>query len=162
MREHKAAGSGAWSPYCWVRRSIFQLSAGFPSRLAFVYKALELFDRWKADGIVAETNYGGAMVESNIRTARKTAPVKMVTASRGKIQRAEPVAALYEQGKVRHVGQFPELERQYCHFSTAGYVGKRSPDHADTAIWGITDLMLDHDPQPNIRLFNIPPHLARW
>jgi hypothetical protein len=125
-------------------------------------KALELFDRWKADRVIAETNFGGAMVESTIRTARQTAPVKMVTASRGKVQRAEPVAALYAQGKVRHVGQFPELERQYCHFSTGGYVGAGSPDHADAAIWGITDLLLDPDPQPNIRFFNIPPHLARW
>jgi PBSX family phage terminase large subunit len=125
-------------------------------------KALEMFDRWKADRIVAETNFGGAMVESTIRTARKTAPVKMVAASRGKVQRAEPVAALYAQGKVRHVGQFPELERQYCHFSTSGYVGPRSPDHADASIWGITELMLDHEPQPDIRFFNIPPHLARW
>ena len=80
--------------------------------------------------IVAEKNFGGAMVESTIRTARRTAPIKMLNTSRGKVQRAEPVAALYEQGKVRHVGQFPELERQYCLFSTGGYVGARSPDAA--------------------------------
>jgi hypothetical protein len=66
-------------------------------------KALALFDRWKADRIVAETNYGGAMMESTIHTARRTAPVRLVTASRGKVQRAEPVAAIYGQGKVRHV-----------------------------------------------------------
>jgi phage terminase large subunit-like protein len=60
------------------------------------------------------------MVESTIRTARRTAPVKLVNASRGKVQRAEPVAALYAQGKVRHVGHFAELERQYCLFSTGG------------------------------------------
>jgi Phage terminase large subunit/Terminase RNaseH-like domain len=106
-------------------------------------KALELFDRWKADRIVAEKNFGGAMVESTIRTARRTAPVKLLNASRGKVQRAEPVAALYAQGKVRHVGHFPELERQQCLFSTAGYVGPRSPDHADAAIWGLTELMLE-------------------
>jgi phage terminase large subunit-like protein len=51
-------------------------------------------------------------------------------------------AALYAQGKVRHVGQFPELEQQYCLFSTGGYVGARSPDHADACIWGLTELML--------------------
>ena len=67
--------------------------------------------------------------KSTIRTARRTAPVKLVNASRGKVQRAEPVAALYAQGKVRHVGQFAELERQYGLFSTAGYMGARSPDH---------------------------------
>jgi Phage terminase large subunit/Terminase RNaseH-like domain len=118
-------------------------------------KSLALFDRWKADKIVAEKNFGGAMVESTLRTARKTAPVRMLNASRGKVQRAEPVAALYAQGKVRHVGQFPELERQYCLFSTGGYMGKPSPDHADAGIWGITELMLDAEPVPNIRFFNL-------
>ena len=118
-------------------------------------RALALYDRWKADRIVAETNYGGAMVESTIHTVRSTAPVKLVTASRGKVQRAEPVAALYEQGKVRHVGHFAELERQYCHFSTAGYMGARSPDHADAAIWALTELVLDHEPRPNIRFPDI-------
>jgi hypothetical protein len=126
-------GTGRYSPDGWAN------------------KALDLFDRWKADKIVAEKNFGGAMVESTIRAARRTAPLKLLTASRGKVQRAEPVAALYEQGKVRHVGQFPELERQYCLFSTAGYMGPRSPDHADAAIWGLTELMLDLEPRPNIR-----------
>jgi hypothetical protein len=118
-------------------------------------RALALYDRWKADRIVAETNYGGAMVESTIHTARRTAPVKLVTASRGKVQRAEPVSAIYSQGKVRHVGHFAELERQYCHFSTAGYMGARSPDHADAAIWALTELMLDREPQPNVRFFDL-------
>jgi phage terminase large subunit-like protein len=61
----------------------------------------------------------------------------------GKVPRAEPVAALYAQGKVRHVGHFTELESQYCRFSTGGYVGARSPDHADAGIWAITELMLN-------------------
>jgi phage terminase large subunit-like protein len=116
-------------------------------------KTLELYDRWKADKIVAEQNYGGAMVESNIRTARRHAPIRLLNASRGKVQRAEPVAALYAQGKVRHVGHFPQLERQYCLFSSAGYMGARSPDHADAGIWGLTDLMLDPTPVPNIHTF---------
>jgi hypothetical protein len=116
--------TGRYSPDGWAR------------------KTLELFDRWQADKIVAETNFGGAMVESTLRTARRSVPVKLLTASRGKVQRAEPVAALYEQGKVRHVGHFAELERQQCLFSTAGYVGARSPDHADAAIWALSELML--------------------
>jgi hypothetical protein len=116
--------TGRYAPHDWARRTV------------------ELFDRWKADAIVAETNFGGAMVESTIRTARRTAPVRQVSASRGKVQRAEPVAALYAQGKVRHVGHFAELERQQCLFSTAGYMGRRSPDHADAVIWGLTELML--------------------
>ena len=81
--------------------------------------------------------------------------MKLVNASRGKVQRAEPVSALYDQGKVRHVGQFPELERQFCYFSTAGYMGPRSPDHADAAIWALTELMLDPEPHPNVRFFDL-------
>jgi phage terminase large subunit-like protein len=118
-------------------------------------KTLALCDRWKADKIVAEKNFGGAMVESTIRTARRHAPIKLVNAARGKVQRAEPVSLLYDRGQVRHVGQFPELERQCCRFSPSGYVGAGSPDRADAAIWALTELMLDHEPQPNIRFFDI-------
>jgi len=130
-------GTGRYSPDDWAN------------------KALALFDRWKADKIVVERNFGGAMVESTIRTARKHASIKLLNASRGKVQRAEPVAALYSQGKVRHAGHFPQLERQYCLFSTDGYKGARSPDRADAAIWALTELMLDAEPQPNIRFFNL-------
>jgi phage terminase large subunit-like protein len=132
--------TGRYSPNDWANR------------------ALALYDRWKADTIVAETNFGGAMVDSTIHTARRMAPVKLVTASRGKVQRAEPVAAIYSQGKVRHVGHFGELERQYCQFSTAGYMGARSPDHADAAIWALSELMLDREPQPNVRFPEIGPN----
>jgi phage terminase large subunit-like protein len=83
------------------------------------------------------------------------APVKLLNASRGKVQRAEPVAALYAQGKVRHVGHLAGLERQYCLFSTAGYTGARSPDHADAVIWGLTELMLDSEPASGVRFFNV-------
>ena len=114
-------------------------------------KALELYDRWQADLIVAEKNFGGAMVESTLRTARRTAPVKLLNASRGKVQRAEPVAALYAQGKVRHVGHFAELERQYCLFSTAGYRGAHSPDHADAGIRALSELLVE--PRPGAGLF---------
>jgi phage terminase large subunit-like protein len=65
------------------------------------------------------------------------------------------VSALQSQGKIRHVGHFPALEAQLCLFSTGGYVGKRSPDHADADIWAFTELMLDPEPAPNIRFFNI-------
>jgi hypothetical protein len=134
---------------------ILEDATGHYSPNDWAKKAIELYDRWKADLIVAETNFGGAMVESNIRTARRNAPVKKVNASKGKVQRAEPVAALYEQGKVRHVGHFAGLERQYCQFSTSGYMGARSPDRADAAIWALTELMLDHEPVPNVRFFDI-------
>lgn len=102
-----------------------------------------LFDKWEADIIVAEKNFGGDMVRANIQAHRSSLPVKLVTASRGKTQRAEPVANLYEQGKISHLDVFPELEDQYCEFSSNGYGGERSPDRADSAIWGFTELMLE-------------------
>lgn len=101
-----------------------------------------LADKWGADAVVAEKNFGGAMVESTIRTAAPRLKVKLLTASRGKHVRAEPVSALYEQGKVRHAGRFPEMEDQMTSFSTAGYMGERSPDRADALVWALTELML--------------------
>jgi phage terminase large subunit-like protein len=76
-----------------------------------------------------------------IRRSKRDQRMELLNFSRGRVQRAEPVAALYAQGKVRHVGHFPELERQQCLFSTGGYVGKSSRDHADACIWGLTELM---------------------
>lgn len=105
-------------------------------------RTVETADRHAADRIVAERNFGGAMVESVIRTADPKASVKLVTASRGKAVRAEPVAALYEQGRVSHVGAFPALEDQLCGFTATGYVGKGSPDRADALVWALTELML--------------------
>jgi phage terminase large subunit-like protein len=101
-----------------------------------------MFDRWGADCIVAEINYGGAMVNAMIQAARPGAPVKVVTASRGKVQRAEPVSALFELRRAFMVGHHPELEEQLCNFSSAGYQGSRSPDRADAMIWGLTELIL--------------------
>ena len=103
-------------------------------------RTAELFKLWEADRVVAEKNFGGAMVEAVMRTAAKDLPVKMVTASRGKIARAEPVAALYEQGKVSHAGHFKELEDQLCAMTPAGYVGEGSPDRADALVWALTEL----------------------
>lgn len=134
---------------------VLEDASGRYSPAEWAAKVISLFDKWKADKIVAERNFGGATVELLIRAVRRTAPVKLVNASRGKQQRAEPVAALYERGEVRHVGRFPELERQYCLFSTAGYMGPRSPDHADAAIWGLTELMLDSEPVPGVRFFTL-------
>lgn len=110
-------------------------------------EALRMFDYWQADRIVGERNYGGAMVEHTIRTARSNVPFTEVVASRGKMVRAEPVAALYEQGKVFHVGAFPDLEDQLCNFSRAGYQGAKSPDRADSVIWGLTDLLVQQAPR---------------
>jgi len=102
--------------------------------------AAEAFDRHSADCVVAEVNYGGAMVRQVIETARPRTPFRPVTASRGKVVRAEPFSSLYEQGKVRHVGMFPELEDELSGFSTTGYTGSRSPNRADALIWGLAAL----------------------
>lgn len=99
-------------------------------------------ERFKADRIVAERNFGGAMVEHVIRTVNRKVAYKQVNASRGKIARAEPIAALYEQGKVSHVGSFPHLEDQMCMFGPDGYIGEGSPDRADALVWALTELML--------------------
>ncbi len=102
--------------------------------------ATSAFDRHRADCVVGEGNFGGDMVRHTIQTARPRTPFKKVTASRGKVVRAEPVSALYEQGKVRHVGLFPELEEELCGFSTFGYTGTGSPNRADAAVWALTEL----------------------
>lgn len=106
--------------------------------------ACQLYERHKADAIVAEINYGGAMVGSVIRSAASKLGMlvnfREVTASRGKVVRAEPISTLYEQGKVHHVGMLSELEDQLCAFTSAGYMGDRSPDRADACIWALSDL----------------------
>jgi phage terminase large subunit-like protein len=107
---------------------------------------------WSADRVVAEVNQGGDMVRSVLRAAEVALPLKLVHASRGKVARAEPVAALYEAGRVRHAGQFPELEDQLCGFMAGGgYEGPgRSPDRADALVWAMTELMLARKREPRI------------
>ncbi len=102
--------------------------------------ATTAFDRHKADVIVGEENYGGAMVRFVIQTARPRTNYKDVKATRGKVIRAEPFSALYEQGKVRHVGHFYDLEEEMTAFSTAGYTGESSPNRADSLIWALSEL----------------------
>lgn len=102
--------------------------------------AVTAYDRHAADVVVGETNYGGAMVNFVIQTQRPRTPFKCVTATRGKAVRAEPFSALYESGKVRHVGDFPDLEEEIVHFSTHGYVGSGSPNRADALFWALAEL----------------------
>jgi phage terminase large subunit-like protein len=102
--------------------------------------ATTAFDRHAADVVVGEINYGGAMVQQVIQTARPRTPFKQVTASRGKAVRAEPFSSLYENGKIRHVGYFAELEEELTAFSTAGYTGASSPNRADALIWALAEL----------------------
>ncbi len=106
-------------------------------------RTIETLSMYDGDKIVAEKNFGGAMVEHVIRSIMPLAPIKMVTASRGKVTRAEPVAALYEQGKVKHVGaNLDLLEDQLCGFTPEGYVGEGSPDRVDALVWAVTELVL--------------------
>ncbi len=104
-------------------------------------RVVERYHAHKADRIVAERNFGGAMVESVIRTADRNVPIRMVTASRGKSVRAEPVAALYEQGRVMHAHDLDQLEDQMLQMTSTGFVGEGSPDRLDAMVWAITDLM---------------------
>jgi phage terminase large subunit-like protein len=100
--------------------------------------------KYGADRVIAEANNGGAMVESVLRAADTGLPVRLVHASRGKVARAEPVAALYGSGRMFHVGAWPDLEDELCGMVTGGaYEGPgRSPDRADAAVWAVTELML--------------------
>jgi hypothetical protein len=102
--------------------------------------ATSAYERHSASCVVGETNFGGAMVQQTIQVARPRTPFKKVTASRGKVQRAEPFSALYEAGKVRHVGMFAELEDELAGFSTFGYTGHGSPNRADALIWALAEL----------------------
>jgi predicted phage terminase large subunit-like protein len=102
--------------------------------------ATDAYDRHEADAIVGESNFGGAMVRHVVQTAKPGVPYREVTASRGKHLRAEPVSALSEQGKVKLVGRFPELEDECCAMTTAGYTGSKSPNRLDWMVWGVTAL----------------------
>ncbi len=107
-------------------------------------KAINLYRKHHADRIIAEVNNGGALVENTIRSVDPNVSYRAVHASRGKVTRAEPISALYEQGKVHHVGTFQQLEDQLCAFTSdfsrasAGY----SPDRLDALVWAITELTL--------------------
>jgi len=101
-------------------------------------KALWAYNNWKADKIIAEANQGGDLIEHTIRTVDKNVAFKKVHASKGKVTRAEPIAALYEQNKVKHYGIFEEMESQM----TEWVPGEDSPDNMDAMVWGITELMV--------------------
>lgn len=127
--------------------------------------ACAAYDRHKADVIVGEKNYGGAMVEFVVQTAARDLGMeinyKEVTATRGKVVRAEPISAIYTQGRVHHVGQLPELEDQLCAFTSAGYTGDRSPDRGDAGIWALTELfpgvMRDDSKTPDFNAAFVSP-----
>jgi predicted phage terminase large subunit-like protein len=122
--------SGRFAPEVWAQRVLYA------------------WQNHQADIVVAEKNFGGAMVESVIQSqanARNMLGVKieLTVASRGKAVRAEPISALYMADRVRHTGRFPDLEEQLLAFSPAGYLGPRSPDRADAMIWALSNLLVE-------------------
>lgn len=137
-----ADASGRYSPTEWARR------------------AVELYHSMKADRIVAETNFGGAMVEATIRAVDPNVSFRALTASRGKVARAEPISALYEQGRVFHRGTFDALENEMTSFTSnfdrakAGF----SPGRVDALVWALTDLMVQ--PMPGFGIYELYRHLA--
>ena len=110
-------------------------------------------ERHGAARVVAEVNQGGDMVSAVLNAVAGAPPVKPVRASKGKSARAEPVAALYEAGRVKHIGAFPALEDQLCGMMPGGgYEGPgRSPDRADALVWAMTELMLGRRGQAGVR-----------
>lgn len=109
------------------------------------------YRRFEADRVVAEINQGGDMVKSVLEGIEARLPVSTVRATRGKFLRAEPVAALYEQGRVLHAGRFAALEDQMCDFGPEGLSSGRSPDRLDALVWALTALMLEGGGEPRIR-----------
>ena len=110
---------------------------------AWARAAVAAYQRHGADRIVAEVNMGGDMVETTIRQVHPLAPIRKVSATKGKHVRAEPVAALYEQGRVAHVRGLHKLEDQMCRMTVQGFRGIGSPDRVDALVWALTDLMVE-------------------
>lgn len=129
-----ADGSGKYSPKDWGT------------------KAVATYKNLKCDRVIGEVNNGGDMVENTLRNIDRNVSYKSVHASRGKATRAEPIAALYEQNRVHHVGSFPTLEDQMCLFTTDydRVKAKYSPDRMDALVWALTELAIEASPGENI------------
>ncbi|MEM1341865.1 MAG: terminase family protein [Pseudomonadota bacterium] len=126
----------------WQAVVLADESVSAASPLAWGSAAIRAMERFGADCLVAEVNQGGDMVAEVIRQIDPLVPFKAVHASRGKSARAEPVAALYEQGRVRHAAVMTELEDQMCAMTLRGYEGRGSPDRLDALVWALTELMI--------------------
>jgi phage terminase large subunit-like protein len=123
-------------------------SAAGLSPAAWAARAAQAYEDFQADAIIAEANQGGEMVRTVLQQADTHLPVTLVHASRGKLARAAPAAALYEQGRVHHIGAFPELEDQMCQFDGSG---TKSPDRMDALVWALADLFAPRQAPPRIR-----------
>ena len=127
-----------WQAYVLEDASI---SAAKP--LDWATAAVDAMARHQADRLVAEVNQGGEMVEAVLRQVDPLLPYRAVHASKGKVARAEPVSALYEQGRVFHAGGLVKLEDQMCQMTTGGFAGRASPDRVDALVWALYDLMIE-------------------
>ena len=106
-------------------------------------RAIDAFYEFDADRVIAERNFGGAMVEHTVRSVDNNISYSEVVASRGKVQRAEPVAALYERGMISHVARdMIALEDQMCEMATDGFMGEGSPDRVDALVWALSELLV--------------------
>ena len=127
------------------------------SPLEWARAAIAAFLRHRADRIVGEVNNGGDLVAANIFAVAPQVPFRAVRATRGKMLRAEPVAAMYEQHRVHHVGTFPQLEDQMC----CWVPGEKSPDRMDALVWAVTELAVDPEPVTTRYVIDANPP-ANW
>lgn len=131
--------------------------------------AIGAYHTYRADKLIAEVNFGGAMVEAVLMAEDQNIPVKSITASRGKVVRAQPVSALYgdphapdiRKIKVHHVGDLGKLEDEMLSFTDLGYIGERSPNRADALVWALTELMLGDNPQAWLQYWENEAAVAR-
>ncbi len=126
----------------WRAYVLADASIGAASPASWANAAIRAMEQYGADKLVAEVNQGGDLVEQVIRQVDPMVPFKKVHASRGKVARAEPVAALYEQGRVHHVRGLGALEDQMCAMTAQGFEGKGSPDRVDALVWALTELII--------------------
>ncbi|WP_454277232.1 DNA-packaging protein [Roseovarius sp. MBR-154] len=127
----------------WRAYVLADASVQAASPASWAKAAIRAMEQWGAERLVAEVNQGGDLVEQVIRQVDPLVPFRSVHASRGKVARAEPVAALYEQGRVHHLRGLGALEDQMCAMTARGYEGKGSPDRVDALVWALTDLIVE-------------------
>jgi phage terminase large subunit-like protein len=138
-----AAASYGGPPKDWAAQVIADETLKGASPRAWAERAVELYHAHQADRLVAEVNQGGDLIAELVRNVDATVPVRAVRAVRGKSVRAEPVSALYEQGRVSHRGAFPRLEAQMAAMTLTGYHAPGSPDRLDALVWALADLILE-------------------
>ncbi len=133
-------GAGQWRDHGYIIRDKSILA----TPLGWARQVISLYGELQADRVIGEINNGGAMIEVTLRTIDPNVSYKTVTASRGKLTRAEPYAAMYEQGRIHHVGSFPELEDELCDYDALG--DQPSPNRLDALVWSLHELFGESNP----------------